>query len=292
MSALFHSYLCGRNAAEWLIAMKKMLITGASGFLGSRVARYFSGTYELYTPSHAEMDITREEAVQAVMEAVRPDVVIHCAAMADVGQCAREPEVSWARNVTGSVNMAKAAAQVNAKCILCSSDQVYFAVPNNLYAKEKLEAERMGLEVNPDSVFLRLTWMYDPALTSASQHSDFFTNLLPKVQAGESVAYAIHDKRGITDVNEVIRNMEKVIEIPGGVYDFGAPNDKTMHQTVVDLFAGLGLDTGRVQENREAFQNTPRDITVKQDTVNRLGIYFTDTTEALVEHFKKHLKDR
>lgn len=132
--------------------------------------------------------------------------------------------------------------------------------------------------------------MYDPALTSVSQHSDFFTNLLPKLFTDEKVTYAIHDRRGITDVNEVIRNMEKALELPGGVYDFGAPNDKSMYETVVDLFSRLGLDTGRVTANEAAFRDTPRDMTLKQEALNRHGICFTDTTDALVKNFGKYLK--
>ena len=268
--------------------MKKMLVTGASGFLGSRVVKYFSDKFEICAPSHQEMDITDEGSVKRVMESFRPEVVIHCAAMADVGQCQREPEVSWKRNVDGSVNVAKAAGAVGAKCILCSSDQVYFATPTNIYAKEKLAAEQEGLAVNPDSVFLRLSWMYDPGLTDTKVRSDFFTNLLTKLHTGEEMAFAVHDRRGITDVNEVIRNMEKTFTIPGGIYDFGAPNDKCMYETAVAVFAGLDLDTGRVRENREAFCDSPRDMTMDQEKVNSLGIYFRDTVEALVQNFKKY----
>ena len=268
--------------------MKKMLITGGSGFLGSRVAAYFAKDYEICTPSHRQMDITDADAVRRVIGNYTPDVVIHCAAMADVGQCAREPEVSWRRNVDGSIHVAKAAAEVGAKCLLCSSDQVYFATPANLYAREKRTAEQEGLRVNPDCVFLRLSWMYDPALTRIQDRNDFFTNLLQKLFTEERVSYAVHDKRGITDVNEVIRNMEKAIRLPGGVYDFGAPNDKNMYQTVVKIFSDLGLDTKRVLENAEAFRGNPRDMTMKQDVLNQYGIYFTDTAEALVKNFEKH----
>jgi len=165
---------------------------------------------------------------------------------------------------------------------------VYFATPTNLYAKEKLAAEQEGLAVNPDSVFLRLSWMYDPGLTDTKERSDFFTNMLPKLHTQEEMAFAIHDRRGITDVNEVIRNMEKAFTIPGGIYDFGAPNDKSMYETAVALFAGLRLDTGRIRENREAFCDNPRDMTMDQEKVNRLGIYFKDTVDALVQNFRKH----
>lgn len=268
--------------------MKRMLITGASGFLGSRVAKYFVKTYEVYGPTHQQMDITDGDQVERVIGQWKPHVVIHCAAMADVGQCAREPEISWQKNVVGSVNVARAAGLVGAKCLLCSSDQVYFLTPTNLYAKEKLTAEQEGLKANPDSVFLRLSWMYDPALTDTRQRSDFFTNLLPKLFAKEEVFFAVHDRRGITDVNEVIFNMEKAIALPGGVYDFGSPNNKTMYETAVAVFAGLGLDAERVKENREAFRDTPRDMALKQEAVNGYGIYFSDTAETLVRNFLKY----
>lgn len=268
--------------------MKKMLVTGGSGFLGSRVARYFAKEYEVFAPTHAQMDITDQAQVRSVVEAFWPDVIIHCAAMADVGQCQREPELSWQKNVLGSVHMARAAGRVGAKCLLCSSDQVYFATATNVYAKEKLAAEEQGLAVNSDCVFLRLSWMYDPALTDTTQRSDFFTNLLPKLDTAETVAYAVHDRRGITDINEVIRNMEKAIHLPGGVYDFGAPNHRTMYETAVEIFAGLGLDTNRVQQNTEAFRDAPRDLTMNQTVLNSYGIYFTDTVAALVRNFAAH----
>lgn len=269
--------------------MKRMLITGGSGFLGSRAAAYFTGKYAVLAPSHQEMNIEDAAMVDAVMEQVKPDVVIHCAAMSDVGQCQREPETSWARNVSGSIHVAAAAGKVGAKCLLCSSDQVYFAVPSNLYAKEKLTAEQEGLRVNPDSVFLRLSWMYDPALTSVTQRSDFFTNLLPKLSTEEPVSYPVYDRRGITDVNAVIANMEKAILLPGGSYNFGAPNDKTMYETVAAVFAGLGLNPERVRENREAFRDCPRDMTMGQDVINGFGIFFEDTTKALVRNFMRHM---
>ena len=265
----------------------KLLVTGGSGFLGSRVARYFSGAFEVWAPSHSQMDITDENQVFAGVNHFQPDVIIHCAAMADVGQCRQEPEISWQKNVVGSVNMARAAGKVGAKCLLCSSDQVYYATASNIYAKEKLAAEAQGLAENPDCVFLRLSWMYDPTLRDLSRHRDFFTNLLPKLDTGEELSYAVYDRRGITDVNEVIRNMEKAIGLPGGVYDFGAPNQKNMYETVVSIFSGLGLDTGRIQKNTEAFRDQPRDMTMEQETVNGFGIFFGDTVETLVHHFSE-----
>ena len=56
--------------------MKKLLITGGSGFLGSRVAACYAEKYHVFVPSHQQMDITCWDNVRSVMEEFRPDVVI------------------------------------------------------------------------------------------------------------------------------------------------------------------------------------------------------------------------
>ena len=153
---------------------RKILITGATGFLGSRVAQFYKDKYEVLTPSHGEMDIADEYSVMSYLKENKPNYVVHCAAISDVGRCEREPEFSWSINVTGTENVVKAAKAVSAKCVCCSSDQVYFGSleteahqedesiePANVYGREKLYAEKSCLAIEPNSVHLRLSWMYD-----------------------------------------------------------------------------------------------------------------------------------
>ncbi len=282
--------------------MKRILITGASGFLGSRAALYFRGKYEVITPSHREMDITDSKSVEEVFLRWKPDIVIHCAAVSDVGKCEREPEQSWKINVDGCVNIAKASKAVGAKCIQCSSDQIYFGSqldeahcedeavsPVNLYGKEKLKAEMLCLEANSDCVMLRLSWMYDTKSMSETEHGDFMRTLIHKLNSDEELSYAVYDKRGISDVNEVIRNMEKAFYIKGGVYNFGSSNDKSMYETMREVFDLLGLDGGRIQKNDTAFQDNPRNITMCQKKLNANGICFSATTDNLAETIKRLL---
>ena len=51
--------------------MKRLLVTGASGFLGSRIIEYYRDRYEICAPSHTDMDITDKEKVAAVFRDVR-----------------------------------------------------------------------------------------------------------------------------------------------------------------------------------------------------------------------------
>lgn len=277
--------------------MKKMLITGTSGFLGSKVAAFYKGTYEILAPSHSMMDITEEESVNRYFLEKRPDIVIHCAAISDTGTCEREKELSWKINVTGSENIAKAAKMVSAKCILCSSDQVYCAsdspcahkedetvYPSNTYGKEKLCAEANCLKINEESVHLRLAWMYDAKDEKFARRNDFAKQLRDSVRQSKELSFMASDKRGITDVWEVVKNIEKTLELPGGVYNFGAPNERSTYETAIEILKTLGYDTSLIHKTE---QMRERNLTMSQEKVNAYNIYFTPTIERAVQCLKE-----
>lgn len=168
----------------------KLLIIGSSGFLGSRLAHYYKEKYDLLLPSHSELNISHEEAVKTYMEEHRPEAVIHCAALSNTWYCEQHPEDSHKVNVQGTVRLAKACKLTGAKLVFMSSDQVYNGTPTsgplkeedvcqpvNVYGRHKLEAEQRTLRNLPDSVGLRLTWMYDLPDSCLKQNSNLLANL-------------------------------------------------------------------------------------------------------------------
>ncbi len=278
---------------------KEILITGSTGFLGSRIIEAYKEEHIIYAPLHEEMDISDHESVSTCLQQYMPDVVIHCAAISDVAACEKDPVKSWNVNVIGSINIAKACNDLHIKCIICSSDQVYFGsnvfeahkedeilIPNNLYGKEKLTAEQECLKINPSSVMLRLSWMYDIVTKNPNEHGDFFRTLMTKMHNKEALSYPIYDMRGISDINEVILNLKETFELDGGIYNFGSPNTLNTFDTVLKVFQSLELDTKLLQENRDAFKMNPRIISMCQDKINNHGIYFSSTVDNIIRNIK------
>lgn len=282
--------------------MKKILVTGSTGFLGRRIAAHFSQENQVYTPSHRELDITDEKNVEQFLKSCAPDIVIHCAAMSDVRQCETEPERSWKINVDGCIHLARVCEMIHAKCILCSSDQVYFGsrqthahtedealCPGNLYGREKLKAEEECLKENPDCVLLRLSWMYDSVTRNPAEHGDFMRTLLGQLNTSEKLRYPVHDRRGITDVNEVVSNLEKLFEIPGGVYNYGAENDMSTYDLMHRVFTLLDLNTDRLVKDEQSFCDAPRNLCMAPEKAEKFGIVFSTTEEGILRNLKEKI---
>ena len=154
--------------------MKKILISGSSGFVGSRVLHQWQGRAELFTFPRGSLAAADESDIRRFVDTVQPDVILHLAALSDTGYCQQHPEESRRANVELPVWMAKAARDTGAKLISFSSDQVYAGVtqpgplpetlplsPANTYGRHKLEAEERVLALCPEAVLLRAPWMYD-----------------------------------------------------------------------------------------------------------------------------------
>lgn len=278
--------------------MAKILITGSTGFLGSRLAYYLKDKYELLLPSHGELNVSREEAVRAYIEENRPDVVLHCAALSNTGYCEQHREESHRVNVQGTVRIAKACKLTGAKLVFMSSDQVYNGThllgplkeedvlqPVNIYGQHKLECEQRAQWNMPESVGLRLTWMYDLPDSRLKLNSNLLANLQKAYNEGNSIKAAINEYRGVTYVWEVVRNMEKAMSLPGGIYNFGsgnALNSYDLHLKAAELM-GLKKPTEWILCDEERFCDEPRNLTMDCSLIGEHGIRFNDSVEGIEE---------
>ena len=154
--------------------MKRVLITGGSGFLGARILQQGLGDAELCSLPRGFLAAAGEAEVTETIQKLQPAAIVHAAALSDTGYCAQHPEEAHRANVELPVWVAKAACASGAKLLAFSSDQVYAGItqpgplpetlplqPTNVYGRCKLEMEQRVLELCPDAVLLRASWMYD-----------------------------------------------------------------------------------------------------------------------------------
>lgn len=218
----------------------KILITGASGFLGCRLQRFLGMSHEVVALSSRDLDVTDAERVRDLFIDYSPKVVMHLAAVATTQYCEEHPDDTHAINVVGTVNVAEAAAAVGAKLVFASSEQVYNGIkdgapnrehydlePITVYGRSKLEAELRVREILPSAVALRLTWMYDLPNSAMPKNAGLLVNLVAAAREGRVVRASTRERRGITNVWEVVRRMEAAFALPGGAYNFGSTNDLT-----------------------------------------------------------------
>ena len=273
--------------------MKRIFVTGAGGFVGARACRFLQGNYEVLTlPKGWMASCTELQLMQSIAEA-HPDVILHTAALSDTSYCAQHPAEAYRANVELPVWLARAAQQTKAKLVAFSSDQVYAGTkqqgplsealdlhPTNIYGQYKLEAEQRVLELCPDSVHLRASWMYDLPGYGLPIRGNLPLNLLRAALKGEAVRFSRNDFRGVTYVRQVIENLEPAMDLPGGVYNYGSENREDMVTTALAFAEALRLPDA---DNLIEAVDWQRNLAMDCGKLRGYGIRF-DTTQEGIYH--------
>jgi dTDP-4-dehydrorhamnose reductase len=146
----------------------KILITGANGLLGQKLAHLLAEDpevelvatartplgYTLQNGAYAKMDIENKEDIVSVFFEHKPEVIIHTAAMTQVDDCEVHREKCWAANVTSVELLAEACQWYNTHLIYVSTDFIFDGshgpldenekpAPLNYYGESKLAAEKI-----------------------------------------------------------------------------------------------------------------------------------------------------
>ena len=150
----------------------KILLTGGKGMLGRTICAELTD-FEVIPTDLPEADITDAAGFDALLKKVRPDAVIHCAAMTAVDKCESEVDFAYKLNAFGTGNVASACHRNNVRLIAISTDYVFegnsdrpyheFDAPSGgqtVYGKSKFAGEEAVRRHCPNHVICRISWLY------------------------------------------------------------------------------------------------------------------------------------
>lgn len=158
------------NEVIW--SFMKVVVTGAKGQLGYDVIKRLElNGDEAVGADLPELDITDSQAVEAYIESVRPDAVIHCAAYTAVDAAESEKDLCSAVNESGTRNIALSCEKYGCKLIYISTDYVFSGEgieefetdspkkPCNHYGASKLAGEEAAVLCNRCFI-VRISWVF------------------------------------------------------------------------------------------------------------------------------------
>lgn len=240
-----------------------ILVTGAGGLLGRRVVEQAAGRCRLFRHYHLvprdELhgkifigDLTDRDHIRMVAETIAPDIIIHCAALADVDRCEREPEVSRRINVEAVEHLT--AAFPRAVFVHLSTDYVFPggspppSPPSptgalNVYGRHKLDAENVVQAAAAPHLIIRTATLLDYL-----GRKNVFQPLYEPLKAGREVAcltdqssnpLAAADAAGL-----VLALVDKGAR---GIFHIGGRDLVSRYELAVRMAAFFGFDSDLVR---------------------------------------------
>jgi dTDP-4-dehydrorhamnose reductase len=208
----------------------RAIITGAAGLIGQylvKTASRWASGWDVQGLSRAELELTETSKVEARIHALKPDLLIHCAALSRTKDCEQNPDEARRVNVEVTAQLAQLSRDI--PFIFLSSGEVFDGKtgwygetdepnPINVYGKTKLEAERVVLQ-NPQHTVVRIV------LTSGtSQNGDrsFVEDICRTAKAGKEVTLYADEFRCPLPAGVIARTIWELVDRKQpGLYHLG-----------------------------------------------------------------------
>ena len=199
--------------------IKKVLITGADGQLGYELQRTVPVGCECIATDKDDLDITDDNAVNAFVNKIKPDVIINSAAYTAVDKAEEEKALATAINTTGAENLAKVSKANSIQFMQISTDFVFDgkghtpypvdapANPEGMYGITKQDGDmRVQKILGDDAFIIRTSWLY-------SAHGNNFVKTMLRFMAERDELGIIADQIGTpTWANSLAKAVWQAVE--------------------------------------------------------------------------------
>jgi dTDP-4-dehydrorhamnose reductase len=274
---------------------KRLLITGAGGFLGRQLCRRCATTWDVYGTVFNrdvqddaikvfKVDLTDFNQVKALFQTVKPDAVIHAAAASKVEACQFDAEASGHINVDASETIAGICGDHDIPCLFTSTDQVFGGDrapyletdpldPINRYGEQKALAEEKMLGRCPRMVICRLPLIFGPG---DGERASFLQPMLGAMRKGEPLHLFTDEFRTPVSVRAAVDGILLALNHFAGTIHLGGKERISRYrfgQMVKNVFK---LDQAKLTACRQQDMDTgaPRPADVSLDSRKAYGLGF------------------
>jgi dTDP-4-dehydrorhamnose reductase len=296
--------------------MTRFLITGASGLLGLNMALQLTDEGHVvfgvvhqnplqnvpFTAVHA--DLAQNTEVNRLLEMSSPDVVIHCAALANIDICETQPELAIRLNAELPGYFAAAASRTGVQFVHISTDAVfdgqrgnYFEIdaahPINAYAQTKLTGERKVSEANPDAIIARVNF-YGWSLRGQRSLAEWFHRNLSDGNVIKGFTDVFFCPLFVGDLVDILQRM--VQKKLNGIYHVLSPESLSKYDFGRRIALQFGFDDKlitpiSVEEGGLKAVRSPN-LTLRTDKlVHDLGMPLPDQTSGLQRFYQQAQQD-
>ncbi len=283
--------------------MERVLVTGASGLLGSRLVKAFSGGYEVIPthnthpihPGSVRMDIVDGDEVLKVLEGARPEWVVHSAAETNVDKCETSKGLAWSVNAEGTRNIASACGKIGAKLVYVSTDYVFDgekghygeedeANPVNYYGITKLEGERFVRELCEGFVIARTSVLYG----WHPNKLNFATWVIDSLKSGKRISVVEDHYNSPTLADNLAETILEIVRAHAtGMYHTAGSERMSRYDFAMKTAEVFGLDGSlvtpvKMEDLKVWVAKRPRDSSLSVDKArHELKVRLLDTQEGL-----------
>lgn len=274
--------------------MRKVLITGASGFLGTKLYDLYASKADVvgtYLGHNREglvfLDVTNASQTHDFITNLRPDIVINTVAFSDPDICEQKKEDAERINYLGTKNVVEACRDIGARLDYISTVYVFDGEkghyleedtphPINWYGETKLRAEREVMTLPRWGIY-RFDKLY------GYNGPDKPNDLLSKIMAGkpfEVNSDQVRQPLFVDDVGRAIQLVQK--QGLNGVLHLAGPDNISKYELTLRLAKLLGKESLVVPiPEKQQIARRPKDASIVTTKAESLGITFTSLEKAI-----------